>query len=91
MTKPIEEVARYKNPWYNEFSSPGSGPKYYSTNAKPRVYRGYLIYNRVKGKAGRGCWDIVKNGVCVTQRAGDTNHRLNQVIDLIIETEKLRS
>lgn len=72
----------YRNPWYD--SSKGHDPEYYVTEAEPREYRGYFIYNRIPGVPGRGCWDIVKDGVCVAQRAGDTNHGLNQVIDEII-------
>lgn len=76
-------TATYKNPWYD--ASRGHDPEFYTTEAKPREYRGYLIYNRIPGKPGHGCWDIVKDGVCVTQRAGDTNHGLNKIIDEIIE------
>ena len=36
------------------------------TDAKPIEYKGYLIYERIKGV----CFDIVKNGVCVCMRAG---------------------
>jgi hypothetical protein len=73
----------YKNPWHKP-NNPTYGPEYYKTDAKPREYKGYLIYNRIPGKPGRGCWDIVKDGICITQRAGDTNHGLNSVIDDLI-------
>jgi hypothetical protein len=72
-------MARYKNPWYH--ASHGHDPEYYETDVKPREYRGYLIYQRISGV----CWDVVKDGVCVTQRAGDTNQGLNKVIDELIE------
>lgn len=57
-------MAKYKNPFYS--------PKYdnskpvIKTDAKPVDYKGYQIYERIKGN----CFDIVKKGVCVCMRAG---------------------
>lgn len=57
-------LATYKNPWHDPDKA-HYGPAMYSTNAEPTEYRGYLIYHsNPKG------WDIVKDGVCVSQRAG---------------------
>ena len=63
--------ATYKNPRHKP-SHPMYGPAEYSTDAKPDTYKGYLIYNRIRAHngSGSGCWDVVKDGVCVTQRAG---------------------
>lgn len=77
----------YKNPWCNGGKC---GPEFYTTEATPREYRGYLIYHRIPGGPGYGCWDIVKDGVCITQRAGDTNKGLNKIIDGIIKTGENR-
>lgn len=43
-----------------------SGPENYSTDAKPVLYRDYLIYQRIAGHV----WDVVKDGACITQLAG---------------------
>lgn len=48
----------YLNPW-------DVGPEFYTTDVRPTEYRGYLIYHRLPK-----CWDVVRNGVCVDQRAG---------------------
>lgn len=53
----------YVNPW---FSKSGNDPQIYRTDAKPTQYRGYQIFERLHGV----CWDVVKDGVCRTQRAG---------------------
>ena len=63
---------RYLNPWYK--SNGASGPRFYETSAAPKNYRGYLIYHRINSayplSSGAHCFDIVKNGVCVSQMAG---------------------
>lgn len=57
-------MAKYRNKFYS--------PKYQDskpvieTNAEPVKYKGYLIYERIKGI----CFDVVKNGVCVSMYAG---------------------
>lgn len=51
------------------------GPVMYSTEVKPKEYKGHLIYERIAGSV----WDVVKDGVCLTQRAGPNGAR--QYID----------
>lgn len=58
-------MATYTNPWYKP-GKPEYGPPTYETRAVPMEYHGYLIYERIPGT----CWDVVKDGACVTQRAG---------------------
>lgn len=58
-------MARYTNPWHNPHD-PKYGPAMYETDAEPFEHAGHLIYERIAGR----CWDVVKAGVCVTQRAG---------------------
>jgi hypothetical protein len=58
--------ATYSNPWHRDGARNGSGPAAYETSAKPTEYRGFLVYERVKGHV----WDVVRDGACVTQRAG---------------------
>ena len=71
-------MTTYRNPWH-EAHGVNYGPAMYSTDAKPVEYRGYLIYNRIPGASGRGCWDAVKDGMCVGQYAGPSGAR--QFID----------
>jgi hypothetical protein len=55
-------VAEYTN----TFWSTGSlDPRVYRTEAKPKEYRGFLLYKRLEC-----CWDVVKDGACVGQYAG---------------------
>jgi hypothetical protein len=61
-------MATYRNSFYN--ATHGHDPEIYSTDAKPVEYKGYLLYQRIKGPIGRGCWDVVKDGVCIGQYAG---------------------
>jgi hypothetical protein len=59
------QKAKYRNPWYK--SDQGHyGPRYFETDAKPVEHAGHLIYQRVPGQV----WDVVKDGVCLTQLAG---------------------
>src|SRR5690606_18799365 len=54
----------FRNPWHK----PGLlhyGPEFYVTDVKPAEYRGFQIFNRF-----RGSWMLVKDGVCLTDRAG---------------------
>lgn len=60
---------RYRNPWFTE-GKPHYGPEFFTTDAKPIEYRGFQIFQRVKGT-----WDLVKDGVCLTQRAGRNGPR----------------
>jgi hypothetical protein len=57
-------MAKYKNPFYSP-KIMDSRPVI-ETDAKPLEHNGYLIYERIKGV----CFDIVKNGVCVSMMAG---------------------
>jgi len=71
---------RYKNPWHDKKAyGRESGPEFFETDAKPKSYRGFLVYNRIPGHV----WDFVKDGVCVTQRAGITH--MEREIDKILE------
>jgi hypothetical protein len=64
----------YANPLWDPRGK-GYGPKVYTTSARPEPYRGHLIYNRIHGYCGGGVWDIVKDGVCVSQCAGPNGAR----------------
>lgn len=57
-------MAKYKNKFYSP-KIQDSRPVI-ETVAKPVAYKGYLIYEHIKGI----CFDIVKNGVCVGMYAG---------------------
>ena len=70
-------MATYTNPWHKP-GRPEYGPAVYQTDAKPIKYRGFLIYQRIKGQA----WDVVKDGGCVTCRAGIGGAR--RAIDAIL-------
>jgi len=69
-------MAKYRNPWFKPM---GHDPEFYSTDAKPLEYRGYLVYQRIKGV----CWDFVKDGVCQRQMAGGGAYK--QVIDAMAD------
>lgn len=56
--------ARYRNPWHKKNGS--QGPEFFQTDAKPFEHAGCLIYERIPGVV----WDVVRDGVCLTQRAG---------------------
>lgn len=56
-------MATYRNPWHRPAKI---GPASYTTEATPIEHGGYLIFERVAGHV----WDVVKDGVCITQRAG---------------------
>jgi hypothetical protein len=55
---------KYRNPWHKPHTT-DYGPEGYTTDKKPIEYRGFQIFNRFKG-----CHELVKGGVCLTQRAG---------------------
>lgn len=61
--------ASYKNPWHKPGKSE-YGPQFYTTDARPTHYKGYLIYH-VKPNQ----YDVVKDGACVSQRAGPRGAR----------------
>lgn len=50
----------YKNPWFKV----GQDPDYH-TDVEPITFEGYLIYHILPNQ-----YDVVKNGVCISQRAG---------------------
>jgi hypothetical protein len=58
-------MTTYKNPWHKP-GKPEYGPAMYETSAQPIEHASCLIYQRIPGRV----WDVVKNGVCLTQRAG---------------------
>jgi hypothetical protein len=58
-------MTTYRNLFHNPHD-PQYGPREITTDAIPTEFQGYLIYERVRGVV----WDVVKDGVCVTQRAG---------------------
>lgn len=62
----------YRNPWHRSEGRHHAdyGPEFYSTDAKPTEYRGFQIFCRHKG-----LWELVKDGVCLTQRAGKNGPR----------------
>lgn len=68
--------ATYRNPWYHP-TRRETGPAVYCTDVTPVAYKDYLIYQRIAGHV----WDVVKDGVCVTQRAGLEGAR--QAIDAL--------
>lgn len=55
----------YRNTFHNPHD-PQYGPREYTTDAVPVEYCGFLIFERIPGKV----WDVVRNGECITQRAG---------------------
>jgi len=65
--------ARYKNPWSkaSQWGVVTCGPEFYETTAVPVEYRGYLIYERMETQTfGYTVFDVVKDGVCITQMNG---------------------
>jgi len=72
-------MTTYRNPWYRP--SVGGDPEFYTTDVKPMEHRGVLVYQRIKGR----CWDYVKDGVCLTQRAGASRYR--EVIDELLAVQ----
>ncbi len=59
-------AAAYRNPWHRPEAPTLYGPAMYSTTAKPVQHAGHSIFERIPGCV----WDVVRDGVCVTQRAG---------------------
>jgi len=55
---------RYRNIFWSLSSL---DPQVYETDAKPTEYRGHVIYQRIKGR----CWDVVRDGDCIGQYAGE--------------------
>ena len=63
-------MTEYRNPWHKP-GKPEYGPVMFRTDARPKVYGDYLIYERIHGTV----WDVVKGGECITQRAGPNGAR----------------
>lgn len=55
-------AASYLNPWAEALRD---GERVFKTDVKPTEYRGFLIYQRIPKS-----FEVVKDGVCLTQRAG---------------------
>ena len=76
----------YTNPWHKP-SKPQYGPAEYRCEFDPAEYRGYLIFHRINStgsiKSGSHVFDIVRDGVCLSQMAGPNGARSK--IDQIIE------
>lgn len=69
-------MTAYRNPWHKP-GKPEYGPAMYETDVKPESYRDHLIYHRVGA-----VWDVVQNGVCITQMAGPNGAR--RAIDRLV-------
>ena len=76
----MARITYYRNPWHNP-GRPEYGPAVYSTGVAPKEYRGYLIYHRQTN-----VWDVVKDGVCVTQCAGLGGAK--RAVDAMLEQEQ---
>lgn len=59
---------RYLNPWS---ADPALRPEFFTTEAKPAAYRGFQIFRRLPKS-----YELVKDGVCLTQRAGGGTLRM---------------
>ncbi len=75
-----QDPATYINPWYNpeEPEYKRIGPRLYTVRSTPKIYRGCLIY-----RISKEWFDVVKDGVCLTQRAGPNGAR--QAIDKMLD------
>lgn len=90
--KQTSSKVRYRNPWHEPGGGQHYGPEFYETDAEPMEYRGYLVYLRLPEEGV----DIVKDGVCVTQRGarslrGKAAETIRRVIDEIIRTGNPRA
>lgn len=65
---------RYLNPWS---ADPVSKPEYFETTVKPIDYRGFQIVHRFEKSH-----ELVKDGVCLTQRAG--GGALKSLVDALL-------
>lgn len=57
-------MAKYRNSFYNELNR--DSKMFIETNAKPVLYKGYLIYE----SAPKTQFDVVLNDICIALRAG---------------------
>lgn len=83
----MTKTSTYRNPWHQPTQSQ-YGPARYSTDATPTEYRGFLLYERIPGPVGRCVIDVVRDGECVTQRAGMNGAR--RAVDERISAEDVR-
>jgi hypothetical protein len=64
--------ATYKNSWYKKYPADdfrkSIGPEFYESDSVPVEYAGLFIYQRQE--FGYPIFDVVQNGICVSQRAG---------------------
>ena len=62
---------RYSNPWFKGVDSDGKpnsiGPEFYESDSEPVKWYDCLIYERQE--FGYTIFDVVLDGMCVTQRA----------------------
>ncbi len=77
----------YKNPWHRRFDN-WSGPEVFQTNSEPVEYKGYLIFEKNSVQ-----WDVVKDGVCISQLAGPNGARqkIDQIIDMALYTKRVNA
>jgi len=73
-------MTQYKNTWHNPASR--DSKEFFETDAKPIHYKGYDIFRRLPE-----CYDIVKDGICIHQRAGLNGAK--ETIDYIILEEAM--
>lgn len=75
----------YRNGFYNSDNLHKSlGPEYYSTDAEPHEYRGFLVYERIPtaGKFKYGEIDTVIGGLCIMTSCTVTGakYRIDQLL-----------
>lgn len=71
------ELTIYKNPWHD--GTPNYGPAMFRHQHKPlHTYNGVEVY-----RIHESHFDYVKEGVCLTQRAGATKYK--EVIDNLLK------
>ena len=64
---------KYTNSWHNPRNI--GSRAYFETDVIPTLYKGYLIYHRINSvssieSGGAHIFDVVKDGVCISQYAG---------------------
>lgn len=67
-------MARYLSPWSPD---PIGKPEYFETTVRPTNYRGFQIFHRMPKS-----FELVKDGVCLTQRAG--GGALKSLVDALL-------
>lgn len=76
-------MQKYKNPWHNPRLI-HTGPQFYEPHPSSPTfeYCGHQVIERIPR-----VWDVVKDGVCVTQRAGKNGAK--QAIDAIMAPQEI--